>query len=250
MKPLVVVFCAIATLSCAGPDTSARPEARPAPAMVADSRIDRSAEENTQGGFLKSLRPIFRSPLAGRSSRQQQKALAAGSVCGDPALQGETIGTIDGKIAGCGVDDAVRISSVSGVNLSTKSTMDCDTAKALRSWVDGSAKPALSTKGGGLRELKVAAHYTCRRRNNAKTGKISEHGTGRAIDISGFELADGSEISVLNGWAAANTAKAMQKMHADACGPFGTVLGPRANRFHLDHFHFDTVRYRNGTYCR
>jgi hypothetical protein len=128
--------------------------------------------------------------------------------------------------------------------------MDCGTARALKTWVDRSAKPALSRKGGGLKQIKVAAHYACRRRNNSKTGKISEHGKGRAIDISGFRLADGSEISVLKGWNARSSRKALRKMHADACGPFGTVLGPKSNRFHLDHFHFDTARYRSGSYCR
>jgi hypothetical protein len=28
------------------------------------------------------------------------------------------------------------------------------------------------------------------------------------------------------------------------------VLGPNANSFHRDHFHFDTARYRSGSYCR
>lgn len=128
--------------------------------------------------------------------------------------------------------------------------MDCGTARALKTWVHSSAKPALSSKGGGLREIKVAAHYACRRRNNAKTGKISEHGKGRAIDISAFRLMDGSEITVLKGWNARSSSKALRKMHADACGPFGTVLGPKANRFYLDHFHFDTARYRSGRCCR
>jgi len=39
-------------------------------------------------------------------------------------------------------------------------------------------------------------------------------------------------------------------MHRAACGPFGTVLGPNADRFHQDHFHFDTARHRSGPYCR
>jgi len=251
MKRLAAVFCVMATVSCAGPDSSARPEARPdGPQITADGTIDRSAAENPQGGFLKSLRPIFRSPKAGRALRRQQAVLAAGAVCGDVAIQGEAIGAVPGRIAGCGVENAVRISSVSGIGLSVKSTMDCGTARALKTWIDGSAKPALSSKGGGLREIRVAAHYACRRRNNAKTGKISEHGKGRAIDISGFRLADGSEVTVLKGWNARSTRKALRRMHKDACGPFGTVLGPKANKFHLDHFHFDTARYRSGSYCR
>ena len=248
MKRLTVLLCTIATLSCAGPDTSSRPEARPNP--TADATIDRSAIENDQGGFFKYLRPTFRSPKAARKQRQQQAVLAAGAVCGDPLIQGKGIGAVPGWIAGCGIENAVSVASILGVSLSTKSTMDCGTARALKSWVGSSAKPALSRKGGGLREIKVAAHYSCRRRNNAKTGKISEHGKGRAIDISAFRLMDGSEITVLTGWNAAGSRKAMRRMHADACGPFGTVLGPKANRFHLDHFHFDTARYRSGSYCR
>lgn len=253
MKLLTVLLCLSATVSWAGPDSSKRPELRPgtiAPKITADTSIDRSAVENRQGGFFKSLRPVFRSPKAARVQREQRQALVAGSVCGDPSLQGKVVGRVPGRISGCGVENAVQISSVSGVRLSVKSKMDCRTAKALKTWVEKSAKPALSRKGGGLREIKVAAHYACRRRNNAKTGKISEHGKGRAIDISAFRLVDGSEVTVLKGWNARATRKALRRMHADACGPFGTVLGPKANKFHLDHFHFDTARYRSGSYCR
>lgn len=253
MIRLAIILSVAASVAQAGPDNSLRPAARPgsaAPEIAADGTIDRSASENKSGGFLKSLRPMFRSPKASRELRQQQAVLAAGAVCGDVSIQGEAIGAVPGRISGCGVESAVRISSVSGVRLSTKSTMDCGTARALKVWVDGSAKPALSRKGGGLSEIKVAAHYACRRRNNAKTGKISEHGKGRAIDISGFRLANGKEITVLKGWNASSSRAALRKMHADACGPFGTVLGPKANKFHLDHFHFDTARYRSGSYCR
>lgn len=246
MKRLALLMCMMATLSCAGPDSSKRPEARPHSDFVADETIDRSALENRQGGLFKSLRPVFRS----RKAAVAPPRAVAGSVCGDPSIQGDVVGRVAGSMSGCGLEDAVSVSSVSGVRLSMKSTMDCGTARALKSWVDNSAKPALSSKGGGLREIKVAAHYACRRRNNSKTGKISEHGKGRAIDISGFQLADGHEITVLRDWNAGRSSKALRRMHAEACGPFGTVLGPKANRFHLDHFHFDTARYRSGTYCR
>jgi len=247
------------------PDLSLRPPlkaASAAPALQAVAPDAQSTagpvepEKAQRSGFFASLRPLFRSPRAGKApaGAAQPAALPAvrgsGSVCGDPAIQGEVIGRVTGKISGCGLSDAVGITAVSGVRLSTRSTMDCTTAKALKTWVDNSARPALAGKGGGLRKIQVAAHYACRRRNNAKTGKLSEHANGRAIDISGFEMADGSSISVLTGWNAGSSSRALQRMHAEACGPFGTVLGPRANRFHLDHFHFDTMRYRNRTFCR
>ena len=250
MNKLALILCVMATVSCAGPEHSERPQARPGASITADGTIDRSALENRNGGFLKSLRPIFRSPAAARELRQQQSVLAAGAVCGDIAIQGRAIGHVPGRISGCGVDNAVAITSVAGVSLSARSTMDCGTAQALMSWIEDSAKPTLRKKGGGLREIKVAAHYACRRRNNASSGKISEHGKGRAIDISAFRLADGSEITVLKGWNKRGSRKALRRMHKGACGPFGTVLGPQADRYHLDHFHFDTARYRSGSYCR
>ena len=203
-----------------------------------------------RGGIFSSLRPLFRSKKAAKEGRTQKRLQAKGAVCGDLAIQGERVGRVTGKLRGCVIENAVRVRSVSGVSLSQRSVMDCQTADALKVWLDGSAKPALSKKGGGLKSLRVAAHYACRSRNNQKGAKLSEHGKGRAIDISGFKLADGSEVSVLKGWNARGFAKAMRRMHKGACGPFGTVLGPKANRFHRDHFHFDTARYRSGSYCK
>ena len=202
------------------------------------------------GGLGFSLRPLFRSRKVEKQARAQRQLLAKGAVCGNVAIQGKAIGRVKGKLRGCGVENAVRVRSVSGVSLSQGAVMDCVTANALKSWLEKSAKPALARKRGGLKSLRVAAHYACRTRNNQKGAKISEHGRGRAIDISAFRLADGSEVSVLNGWNARSTSKAMRRMHKGACGPFGTVLGPNANRFHLDHFHFDTARCRSGRYCK
>jgi hypothetical protein len=87
-------------------------------------------------------------------------------------------------------------------------------------------------------------------RNNQPGAKVSEHGSGRAIDIAGIGLNDESEMSVLTDWNSGAKGRALRQMHRAACGPFGTVLGPEADRFHRDHFHFDTARYRSGSYCR
>lgn len=197
-----------------------------------------------------SLRPKMRTRAVKRAIRKEQKLRAKGAVCGDPDIQGDIVGRVPGKVAGCGVSKAVRVRSVSGIALSQQSVMDCGTAQALKTWVDNSVKPALRKKGGGLAGLRVAAHYACRTRNNKIGARISEHGKGRAIDISGFVLRDGSMITVLKGWTARDTSQALREIHRGACGPFGTVLGPHADSYHRDHFHFDTARYRSGTYCR
>ncbi len=111
-------------------------------------------------------------------------------------------------------------------------------------------RPAVKRRGGGVVSIRVAAHYACRTRNSQPGAKISEHGRGRAIDIAAFTLRNGSTISVLDGWGKRRDGKVLRRMHKAACGPFGTVLGPDANRFHRDHFHFDTARYRSGSYCK
>jgi hypothetical protein len=39
------------------------------------------------------------------------------------------------------------------------------------------------------------------------------------------------------------------KIHDDACGIFGTVLGPEANDAHKDHFHLDMKARSRRAYC-
>ncbi len=79
--------------------------------------------------------------------------------------------------------------------------------------------------------------------------KVSEHGRGKAIDISGFVLADGSRLSIAKDWRR-NNGKMIKAAHKSACGTFGTTLGPGSDGYHEDHLHFDTANYRSGSYCR
>ncbi|MEP5727876.1 MAG: extensin family protein [Sulfitobacter sp.] len=258
----VVTLGAAQMALAADPDRSLRPVQRggnpviqpltlaPSEAIAQPEQSPTQDTAKNRGGLFSSLRPLFRTQKVTREGREQQRLRQAGAVCGDLAIQGEVVGRISGNLRGCVIENAVRVREVSGVVLSQRSVMDCGTASALKSWLDSSAKPALAGKGGGLKTIKVAAHYVCRTRNNQKGAKLSEHGKGRAIDISGFRLQNGSEISVLTGWNAAGFSRAMRQMHRGACGPFGTVLGPNANRFHRDHFHFDTARHRSGSYCK
>lgn len=41
----------------------------------------------------------------------------------------------------------------------------------------------------------------------------------------------------------------LHQIHADACGIFGTVLGPEANDAHRNHFHVDLAPRRRSAYC-
>ena len=66
-----------------------------------------------------------------------------------------------------------------------------------------------------------------------------------------LRFADGSTATVLNGFESGGPhGKFLRKVWKGACGPFGTVLGPRSDRHHRDHFHLDVARHRGGPYCR
>jgi hypothetical protein len=194
-----------------------------------------------------ALRPIARNPRAAeQASNREPPPAPRGSLCGLRGLEGEVLAAIRGS-GGCGVEEPVRLISVGGVRLSTPVIMNCETAASLLSWVQASAQPRFNNQ---LARLDIMGSYDCRPRNNQAGARLSEHGKGRAIDIGGFTLASGEQITVLRDWGGRSWGETLRALHREACGIFGTVLGPNANRQHANHFHFDTAEYRSGAYCR
>jgi hypothetical protein len=173
-----------------------------------------------------------------------------GSLCGNAGLAGDRLERITGRISGCGIAEPVRLRSVDGIALTTPATINCDTARALQTWVRDGLEPAVGRTGGGVANLRVVASYACRTRNSQRGARLSEHSVGNAIDIAGIGLADGSELTVLHDWNSGREGRILREAHRTACGTFGTVLGPNSDRFHQDHFHFDVASYRSGAYCR
>lgn len=223
-----------------------RPRARPEAALTADQQAALTPEvASAQPRGAKRQRD-----RGGKGRKSGSGYSAAGSVCGVNAIKGSPQKTFGKPGSGCGVKDPVQVTSVAGVRLSEPATLDCPTARALNGWVEGAIKPAFGGKAGGVVELKVAAHYVCRNRNRAKTGKLSEHAKGHAIDIAAFRLADGTEVSVLENWRGGKWSKTVRGVHAAACGTFGTVLGPNSDSFHKDHIHVDTQPYSVRPYCK
>ncbi|ETX15780.1 extensin family protein [Roseivivax halodurans JCM 10272] len=196
-----------------------------------------------------ALRPLRRTESLAQKAMARQAERRRGALCGDVGIQGEAVGYVPGRLDACEIRDAVEVRSVSGVALSHHALMDCTTARALKSWVDRGLKPAVGSAGGGVDRLRVAAHYSCRTRNNQPGAEVSEHGKGRAIDISAIRLRDGTRMTVLGGYRSEAHGPILQRAYRAACGIFATTLGPDSDRFHQDHFHFDTARRRSGAYC-
>jgi hypothetical protein len=95
--------------------------------------------------------------------------------------------------------------------------------------------------------------YSCRNVNGGRSGKLSEHAFGNAVDVSAFVLRDGRRVSVLSGWhGKSDEREFLRRLHQSACKRFGTVLGPDYNSAHANHFHFDMAKsMKDGSaYCR
>lgn len=176
-------------------------------------------------------------------NRKPRKPVATdGFVCSDPDIRGDELAPVTSKVKGCGIDEPVRVTQIDGIRLRGTATINCETASALKTWIEKGMRPAMSKE---VVELQIAGSYVCRPRNNVRGNKISEHGRGKAVDIAAFVFSDGSEWSVSRDYN-----RQMRKAHKAACGIFGTTLGPGSDGYHEDHLHFDTASYRNGPYCR
>ena len=159
-----------------------------------------------------------------------------------------------GNSGGCGAAAAVIVSSIAGVEIVPPAELSCDMAEALHGWVSSSAVPAarqhLKKK---LIKINNASAYVCRRRNNSKTGKLSEHAKANALDISTLGFDDGSTISIKGDWSGLKQliglsaqGNFLRQIRRDACLRFTTVLGPGSDAYHGDHFHIDVARRKNA----
>jgi hypothetical protein len=242
--PATQLLPAAATIKAADvPVVSVRPRARPLGiAAVAPVQTQISASGTVQPerrGLLAALFGTRPRTRPGTAAEDKSAAAPTGNfVCGDPALTGQALAPIRSRTRGCGVDEPVSITAIDGIALSEAATLDCPTALALREWVDQGLRPAFPNKR--IATLQVAGHYICRARNNVRGARISEHGRGKAIDIS-----DGTILTVAGNWN-----RSMRNAYKAACGIFGTTLGPGSDGYHEDHMHFDTASHRNGSYCR
>ena len=177
-----------------------------------------------------------------------------------------------------------RIGRDPSVEIEPPALLGCPMVAALGHWIDTTLQPqARAGLGTPIVRLVNASAYVCRLRNNADEGKISEHAFANALDISALVTADGRSISLASHWgptardqrqsgpsspasrplasladAAPGTAVGsspeagafLRAIHAGACGPFSTVLGPEANEAHRDHLHLDLATRRRGPYCQ
>lgn len=87
--------------------------------------------------------------------------------------------------------------------------------------------------------------FACRNVYNRQQGRLSQHATANALDISGFRLRDGQRIVLARDWqAGGQKAEFLRQVRQAACNSFSTVLGPDYNAAHHNHFHLDMGRWQ------
>ncbi|MFG1407864.1 extensin family protein [Xanthobacter sp. VTT E-85237] len=148
--------------------------------------------------------------------------------------------------AGCSLPAPVHVTAIrlvdgNLVTLSPAAILQCEMAAAVTQWVRDDLGPAVAALGTRMETFKVAASYDCRPRNRIVGAKMSEHGQGNAIDFGGFETVDKRVMEVKNGGF---PIALQERIKADACTRFSTVLGPGSDGYHEDHIHVDIAKRR------
>jgi hypothetical protein len=149
---------------------------------------------------------------------------------------------------GCQARGAVRLTDA-GTPTTNLTAMTCPLARGFAAWMRHAVRPAAQqVYGEQLARVETFGTYSCRNIYGGRSGRLSEHARANAVDVSAFVLADGTRISVLDGWRGDDRAQRFLRLiRASACRRFGTVLSPDYNAAHHNHFHFDMS---GQAYCR
>lgn len=146
---------------------------------------------------------------------------------------------------GCGIDQAVRVDR-SAIPWNRPALMTCSMAATLWEFetkvVQPAARQILKRK---VTKIWHAGTYACRGERGGDPHRLSEHAFGKAIDVTGFELDDGTTIRILTDWRGkGKTSEFLYAVAQGACGLFSVVITPNRNAFHSDHIHMDIGPYK------
>ena len=157
----------------------------------------------------------------------------------------------------CGYADRVRLQpgGASAIRFRpAELRTSCPVAAALAMWDWNMLQPAAEAHfGSKVTRIIHLGSYSCRRMYGRDSGAWSEHATADAVDVAGFVLADGREVSVLRDWKGKGEKAAfLHRVRDGACELFSTVLSPDYNAAHRDHLHLDQAErgQMGGRACR
>jgi len=143
---------------------------------------------------------------------------------------------------GCGWTNAVRVGEVGGAEIGLEQ-LTCEASAALALWVEQELQPlALTMFGSRVTWIQDMGTYSCRNMigNKRWVNMRSQHSLANAVDIGGFRLANGKQMSIAKDYRAdSQEGRFLREAHMRACRYFRVAIGPEFNEAHRDHLHFD-----------
>jgi hypothetical protein len=189
--------------------------------------------------FQRAERPAWRARAEGACFAQRRVVLSNFIQPASHQIDGPSI---------CGLTRPLKVTALLGgtVLFNSTQTLDCPMVAELDAWLAEVVQPAAQARfGAPVAQLDSMGSYNCRGMNNQMGARLSEHSFGNALDIGGFELADGRKIALVRDWTHGDpqTRAFLHDVHNGACGHFATVLSPGSNPFHYNHIHVDLAQH-------
>jgi hypothetical protein len=189
--------------------------------------------------FERAERPAWRTRAENACFAQRRVAMSAFVQPAAHEIDGPSI---------CGLTKPLKVTALQGgaVLFNSTQTLDCSMVAELDAWLTDVVQPAAQARfGQPVAQIDSMGSYSCRGMNNQIGARLSEHSFGNALDIGGFRLADGRQITLVHDWTRGDLQSQafLLDIHNGACEHFATVLSPGSNPFHYNHMHVDLAMH-------
>ena len=148
---------------------------------------------------------------------------------------------------GCEAPDVLKLHAVilsdnkTRISINPPATLRCPMATEIAHWVREDLVAATAAMGT-LTGIDNYDSFECRGRNRIVGAKLSEHGKANALDVRALLLANKQRVTLTDPLV---SHEFREKIRAQVCARFHTVLGPGSDGYHEEHIHLDLAERRN-----
>lgn len=143
----------------------------------------------------------------------------------------------------CGERSPLKITAIgkeNPVRFAAPIITNCAMAGSLANWIVEIQKEAQKNFGAKIESIATGSDYQCRKVNNGRKGRVSEHAFANALDIMSFKFKNGKTTELGSGWKGKPEEQAFwSSLHKASCERFMTVIGPDGDAAHQGNLHLD-----------
>ncbi|MGG6098314.1 extensin family protein [Pantoea allii] len=148
----------------------------------------------------------------------------------------------------CPLEHPLQVQKFGTVSLNSSFLASCPMAVAATMYVVHSSQQILQQSGSKLAGIEHVGSYACRNIYHRTQGRLSEHASADAWDITAYRLTNGQRLVVSKNWQQPDDkALLLHGLWRSGCDFFGNSLGPDYNTAHATHFH---LGMRGAGFCR